>query len=84
MVIDSHPVSEQQVFEGCSTLVYVIDAQDEEYEDGLPRLVDCISRAHSINPAIHFEVFVHKVDGDFYMSEEQKNGASRVNIYPRQ
>lgn len=52
-------------------MVYVIDAQEEDYEDALPKLVETISTAHSLNPNIHFEVFLHKVDGDF-MSEETK------------
>lgn len=61
----------ETIFKNCSTLVYVIDAQEGDYEDALPKLVETISLAHHINPAIHFEVFLHKVDGDF-MSEETK------------
>ena len=61
----------ETIFKNCSTLVYVIDAQEGDYEDALPKLVETISTAHHINPAIHFEVFLHKVDGDF-MSEETK------------
>ena len=61
----------------CSTMVYVIDAQEEEYEEALPKLVETISVAHSFNPAIHFEVFLHKVDGDF-MSEEAKAERQQV------
>ena len=59
------------IFRLCNTLVYVIDAQEEDYEDALPKLVETISAAHHVNPSIHFEVFLHKVDGDF-MSEETK------------
>jgi Ras-related GTP-binding protein C/D len=59
------------VFKNCGTLVYVIDAQEEDYEDSLPKLVETISVANQINPKIHFEVFLHKVDSDF-MSEETK------------
>ena len=64
-------ISTDTVFTNCSTLVYVIDAQEGDYEDALPKLVETIAVAHAINPAIHFEVFLHKVDGDF-MSEETK------------
>lgn len=60
-----------EIFKRTSTLVYVIDAQEEDYEDALPKLVETISTAHHVNPNIHFEVFLHKVDGDF-MSEETK------------
>ena len=60
-------------------MVYVIDAQEEEYEEALPKLVETISLAHSLNPAINFEVFLHKVDGDF-MSEEAKAERQQVQI----
>lgn len=64
-------ISTDTVFKNCSTLVYVIDAQEGDYEDALPKLVETIAVAHGINSSIHFEVFLHKVDGDF-MSEETK------------
>jgi Ras-related GTP-binding protein C/D len=72
-----HKIPMQTVFENCSSLIYVIDAQEEEYEDLLHRLVETISVAHAANPKIHFEVFLHKVDGDF-MSEETKAERQQV------
>lgn len=64
-------ISNEAIIKGCSTLVYVIDAQEEDYEDALPKLVETISTVYNLNPDAHFEVFLHKVDGDF-MSEETK------------
>ncbi len=64
-------ISTETFLKGCSTLVYVIDAQEEDYEDSLPKLVETIVAAYKVNPAIHFEVFLHKVDGDL-MPEEIK------------
>mmetsp|Transcript_6742 Transcript_6742/g.14971 ORF Transcript_6742/g.14971 Transcript_6742/m.14971 type:complete len:226 (+) Transcript_6742:100-777(+) len=64
-------ISTETILLGCSTMVYVLDAQEEDYEDALPRLVETILLAHSVNPAIHFEVFLHKVEGDL-MAEELK------------
>lgn len=64
-------ISTDTIFERSNTLVYVIDAQEDDYEDALPKLAETISLAHTINPNINFEVFLHKVDGDF-MSEEAK------------
>jgi Ras-related GTP-binding protein C/D len=72
-------ISPDTLFKNCSSLVYVIDAQEDDYDDALPKLVETISLAHTINPAIHFEVFLHKVDGDF-MSEETK--AERQQVPP--
>jgi Ras-related GTP-binding protein C/D len=63
-------ISFETIFKLANTLVYVIDAQEEDYQDDLPKLVDTISTAHNINPKLHFEVFLNKVDGD--MSEETK------------
>lgn len=62
-------ITPEAILKGCSTLVYVIDAQEDDYEDSLPKLVETIVTAHKINPLIHFEVFLHKIDGDS-MAEE--------------
>ncbi len=72
-----HQVPVEKIFALSSTLVYVIDAQEEDYEDSLPKLAETISIAHSINPNIHFEVFLHKIDGDI-MSEENKAERQQV------
>ena len=80
VVYNGKSIPIETVFKNCSTLVYVIDGQEEDYEEALPKLVETISTAHSYNSAIHFEVFLHKVDGDF-MSEETKAERQQVNIY---
>ncbi len=72
MLWRGEPLSEQVVFGQCAALVYVLDAQDEPYQDTLMRLVDVVARAHAINPSICFEVFIHKVDGDLFLSDEHK------------
>ncbi len=73
-----HSIPLETIFKRSNTLVYVIDAQEDDYEDSLPKLAETISVAHSANPNINFEVFLHKVDGDF-MSEETK--AERKQVY---
>lgn len=70
-VFAGRKIPHETVLRNCSSLVYIVDAQEEDYEDALPKLVEAISTAHVVNPNIHFEVFLHKVDGDF-MSEETK------------
>lgn len=60
-----------RVFKGCSTLVYVIDAQENDFDDSLPKLAETIIAAHAANANIHFEVFLHKVDGEV-MPDESK------------
>jgi Ras-related GTP-binding protein C/D len=59
------------ILRGCSSMVYVIDAQENDFDDSLKQLVETINVAYAINPSIHFEVFLHKVDGDL-MPEESK------------
>jgi Ras-related GTP-binding protein C/D len=53
-------------------LVYVVDAQDEPYQDAMLRLVKTIQVARNVNPNIAFEVFVHKIDGELFLTDEQK------------
>lgn len=57
--------------------MYVIDAQEDDFMDALPRLADTIKNMYDINPKIFFEVFLHKVDGDI-MSEEIKSERQQV------
>ncbi|KAL1915522.1 uncharacterized protein VTP21DRAFT_6646 [Calcarisporiella thermophila] len=42
-------------------LIFVIDALTE-YSEALQRLEDLVRRAYRVNPNLHFEVFIHKVD----------------------
>ena len=63
-------ISSETFLRGCSSLVYVLDAQEEDYEDSLPKLVETIISCYRINPSIHFEVFLHKVDD--LMAEDMK------------
>jgi Ras-related GTP-binding protein C/D len=61
----------ERVLRNCSTLVYVIDAQENDFDDSLPKLTETIIAAYTANPNIHFEVFLHKVDGEV-MPDESK------------
>mmetsp|Transcript_26075 Transcript_26075/g.52013 ORF Transcript_26075/g.52013 Transcript_26075/m.52013 type:complete len:348 (-) Transcript_26075:28-1071(-) len=72
LIIGGQTVADDQVFASCGAVVFVIDAQDEPYGDALARLHDTVTRAHRINPDIYFEVFIHKVDGDLFLSDEAK------------
>jgi Ras-related GTP-binding protein C/D len=77
----NHTISFDTIFKMSNTLVYVIDAQEDDYEDSLPKLAETISVAHKANPNMNFEVFLHKVDGDF-MSEETKSERKQVLFSP--
>ena len=58
------------IFKNCGALVFVIDVQ-EDCLDALNRIVLTVSYAYKMNPKIHFEVFIHKVDG---LSDDYKIG----------
>merc|ERR1719244_2295934 len=62
-----------QIFSGVGALVFVIDAQDD-YLDALSKLNTTVTKAHSVNPNIKFEVFIHKVDG---LSDDTKMETQR-------
>ena len=55
----------------------MLDAQDDPYTDALQKLHETIIRANKYNPNIFFEVFIHKVDGDLFLSDEQKVDCQR-------
>ena len=70
-------LTEESIFRECSALVFVLDAQDDPYNDALEVLHETIVRANRYNPNIFFEVFIHKVDGDLFLSDEQKVDCQR-------
>ena len=50
--------------------------QDKPYNAAVERLHEIASRAASINPGLHMEVFIHKVDGDQFGAQDRKIGTS--------
>ena len=62
------------VFDGCSALVFVVDAQDAPHSDALARLQRTARVAYDANPGINIEVFIHKVDG---LSDDLKGETQR-------
>ena len=50
----------------CGSLIYVIDAQEQDKDMCCNKLFEIIRVAHKVNPAITFEVFIHKVDSDMF------------------
>ncbi|GMF36479.1 unnamed protein product [Phytophthora lilii] len=69
----------EMIFSNCGSIVFVIDAQDEPYAEALARLHDTVTRAHRYNPDILFEVFIHKVDGDLFLSDDHKIGCPEAD-----
>ncbi|PRP86472.1 ras-related GTP-binding protein D-like [Planoprotostelium fungivorum] len=61
------------IFGGAGALVFVLDAQDD-YTEALNKLFITVTKARKVNPAMTFEVFIHKVDG---LSDELKIDTQR-------
>eukprot|EP00542_Grammatophora_oceanica_P002074 CAMPEP_0194055024 /NCGR_PEP_ID=MMETSP0009_2-20130614/55329_1 /TAXON_ID=210454 /ORGANISM="Grammatophora oceanica, Strain CCMP 410" /LENGTH=388 /DNA_ID=CAMNT_0038703777 /DNA_START=42 /DNA_END=1205 /DNA_ORIENTATION=- len=68
---------DSQVFDGLCSLVFVMDAQDEPYDHVLQSFTTVVSRATQINPNITIEVFINKVDGELFLSDESKYDCRR-------
>ena len=71
MLSEENP-QDVQVIKNCGSLIYVIDAHEQEKETACQKLFEIIKMAHKVNPQITFEVFIHKVDSDVFMQDEHK------------
>ena len=58
--------------QNCGALIYVIDAHYADYESACQKLYDVIQRTSQIKADIWYEVFIHKVDSDMFMNDDQK------------
>lgn len=69
----------EKLFTSIGALVYVIDSQDE-YLSALQNLTVIIKYAVSVNPKIHIEVLIHKIDGlsDDFRLDTQRDIMQRV------
>lgn len=78
---DYYGVSEEHqhdhVFLGSTSVVFVMDAQDEPYDHVLQSFTDAVTRAIQVNPSITIEVFINKVDGELFLSDESKYDCRR-------
>lgn len=73
-------VGSSMLFQGVSTVIYVIDSQDE-YLMALQNVVQVIEQGYKVNPHIHFEILIHKIDGlneDFRL-DTKRDIIQRIN-----
>ncbi|MES1913618.1 MAG: hypothetical protein MHM6MM_005797 [Cercozoa sp. M6MM] len=71
------------LFAKCWSVVFVLDAQDttEPFDDAVDQIARVIRTAHEVRRDIHFDVFVHKVDGGDtgnYFSDEARFDLQRL------
>ena len=60
-----------------TSLIFVVDAQDEPYDHVLQSFTTVVTRALAVNPNISIEVFINKVDGELFLSDESKYDCRR-------
>ena len=65
------------IFQGATSLIFVVDAQDEPYDHVLQSFTNVVTRALHYNPSIVIEVFINKVDGELFLSDESKYDCRR-------
>lgn len=70
---EEHP----EAFSGPTSLIFVVDAQDEPYDHVLQSFTTAVTRALQLNPNISVEVFINKVDGELFLSDESKYDCRR-------
>lgn len=63
---------DNDLFKGSTSLIFVMDAQDEPYDHVLQSFTNAVTRAIAVNPQITIEVFINKVDGELFLSDESK------------
>ncbi|KAG7350360.1 Gtr1/RagA domain containing G protein [Nitzschia inconspicua] len=68
---------DENVFQGATSLIFVVDAQDEPYDHVLQCFTNAVTRALEQNPNIVIEVFINKVDGELFLSDESKYDCRR-------
>jgi len=78
---DSNPTHDAEndtyVFQKATALIFVLDAQDEPYDIVLQSFTETVTRAIRVNPHINIEVFINKVDGELFLSDEAKYDCRR-------
>jgi len=68
---------DELIFPKTQSIVFVIDAQNEPYTSEIAHCRDVFKRAWMLNPKVNLEVFIHKVDGDFFAVDEVRAECQR-------
>jgi Ras-related GTP-binding protein C/D len=73
------PNRNKSVFESSAptSLIFVVDAQDEPYDHVLQSFTTAVMAATRVNPQVSIEVFINKVDGELFLSDESKYDCRR-------
>ncbi|CAM9649585.1 unnamed protein product [Ectocarpus sp. 4 AP-2014] len=70
-------VEATSIFTGVAVLVLIVDAQEDPIDEQLGGLVSVVKNACLVNPKLAVEIFIHKIDGDLYLTDEPKEECLR-------
>eukprot|EP00922_Rhytidocystis_sp_ex-Travisia-forbesii_P036743 GHVS01054651.1.p1 GENE.GHVS01054651.1~~GHVS01054651.1.p1 ORF type:complete len:420 (+),score=109.73 GHVS01054651.1:93-1352(+) len=69
---------DEVLFSSCTTLLFILDAQNElSMVEELAYARQLLKRALSINRELFIELFIHKMDGDFFAVESVRSECQR-------
>eukprot|EP00904_Undaria_pinnatifida_P012637 jgi/Undpi1/8503/HiC_scaffold_25.g10970.m1 len=77
LIYGGEVINAQVIFKEVAALVLVVDAQEDPIEEALHKVINTMRRAYAVNPNLDFEVFIHKVDGDLYLTDDPKDDCLR-------
>jgi Ras-related GTP-binding protein C/D len=63
---------DNDLFRKTGAIVFVMDAQSDDYTEAVALAGKLITRSHRSNPSIGYDILIHKVDGDMFLSEDHK------------
>lgn len=63
---------ERKILQKSAMIIFVLDAQDQPYNKPLEKFINIMTEVHLFNPECMFEMFIHKIDGDMFVTEELK------------
>jgi hypothetical protein len=70
-------LQDKDIFGNANALIFVFDAQQEPYNDTMQYFTETMRRAARVNPTLAIEVFINKVDGDLFQTEDDKYKCKR-------
>eukprot|EP00968_Pinguiococcus_pyrenoidosus_P020495 scaffold2420_cov259-Pinguiococcus_pyrenoidosus.AAC.10 len=65
-------VGPSTAYSGSTAVVMCVDAQVGLEGEALRRIIDTAEAASTINPSVRLHVFIHKVDGELFPSDDEK------------
>ncbi|KAL4483287.1 hypothetical protein ABPG72_007929 [Tetrahymena utriculariae] len=70
--IENAKPEEKEYLKKCTSIVYIIDGQNETYEEAVNYFEKLFAEIVQINPKCNYHFFVHKIDNDGFATLDKK------------